>query len=263
MSYGNAIILIDEIDKKPALVPIPYGYVVFPYRENNAGYRITYPDQETVVVPQSRVCHLKIGSTDTYIGRSPLARGHATIGLIKLVEQATSSLWTQGVYPSLIFKTTKKQQESQRQANRQYLMTHLSGKNRGRPLFLDHDYNIEKVPVNSKDLEHLNQRMLGIVQICAIFGCSPVLACSDLRYGTYSNYSEARKAWAQDGLSIYQKLFSNVLSKKLVGDEPDLYVELDSSHLLQDRDAKMKELIELTKAGILTKEEAKAEAGYA
>lgn len=264
LSYGNCIIVIDEVNERPVLTFVPYGYCVLPYRDYSAGYRITFPQDKTVVVPKSRVIHIRIGCTDGgFIGRSPLARNSATIGLSKVVEKATSSMWSNGVYPSVVLKTTKTfENDAQRTAARQSLIKQLGGENRGKPMFLDQDLQLDKMSVNSKELEHLDQRMLGIVQICMIFGVSPVLI-GDLRFGTYSNYSSARQAWAQDGLSIYQRLFSSALTQQLVGDEPDMAIELDTSHLLQDRDSKVKEIIEMVKAGLFEDtDEAKRELGY-
>ena len=264
LAYGNCIITIDTVNGKPALTPIPWGYVTCPYREYSAGYRVTYPGSDSVSLPSSRVIHVRIGCIDGgFIGRSPLARNNMTIALSKVVERATSSLWSNGVYPSIALKTTKVLTPEQRSAARQSLISQLAGNNRGKPLFLDSDFSIEQVSANSKELEHIDQRMLGIVQICMIFGISPVLI-GDLRYGTYSNYSEARKA-SMETIAIYQRQFGNALTRKLLADNGELKVELDSSHLLQTRAEKVTEMVELIKAGVFENdmEAVKRELGYA
>ena len=264
LAYGNCVITIDTIDGKPVLTPIPWGYVTCPYREYSAGYRVTYPGSDSVALPSSRVVHIRIGCIDGgFIGRSPLARNNMTIALAKTVERATSGLWSNGVYPSIALKTTKVLNNDQRAAARQSLITQLAGDNRGKPMFLDADFGIEQVSANSKDLEHIDQRMLGIVQVCMIFGISPVLI-GDLRYGTYSNYSEARKA-SMETIAIYQRQFGNALTRKLLADDDELKIELDSSHLLQTRSEKVMEVVELVKAGVFEgdMESVRRELGYA
>ena len=263
LAYGNCIITIDTLDGRPVLTPIPWGYVTCPYREYSAGYRVTYPGSDSVALPSSRVIHVRIGCIDGgFIGRSPLARNNMTVALSKVVEKATSGLWSNGVYPSIAIKTAKILNNDQREAARQSLINQLGGDNRGKPMFLDADFGIEQVSANSKDLEHIDQRMLGIVQICMIFGISPVLI-GDLRYGTYSNYSEARKA-SMETIAIYQRQFGNALTRKLLAEDNELKVELDSSHLLQTRAEKVTEVVELVKAGVFEDmEDVRRELGYA
>ena len=264
LAFGNGVILVDEQDGKPILEPIPYGYCTFPYRENMSGYRITYPDNSTRDVPSSQIVHLRINALDGgWIGRSPLARNNNTIALAKLVEQATASLWGNGVYPSLALKTPKSfKSQKEREQARTNLISQLGGNKRGKPLFLDQDFSIEQMKVNSKDLEHMDQRLYGgVVQICTIFGVSPILAAQDYRWGTYSNYDQTRRAWATDGLTIYQKLIGQGLTQKLPI-EDDTYIELDSSHLLQSRKEKVDEIVALVKEGILNADEGRMELGY-
>ena len=261
LAYGNCIVTIDTANGRPVLTPIPWGYVTCPYREYSAGYRVTYPSSDSVALPSSRVIHVRIGCIDGgFIGRSPLARNNMTIALSKVVEKATSGLWSNGVYPSIALKTTKVLNNDQRAAARQSLISQLGGENRGKPMFLDADFGIEQVAANSKDLEHIEQRMLGIVQICMIFGISPVLI-GDLRYGTYTNYGEARKA-SMETIAIYQRLFGNALTRKLLANDSDLKIELDSSHLLQTRAEKVTEVAMLVEKGVIDPIEGKKELGY-
>ena len=262
LAYGNCIITVDSLDEMPVLTPIPWGYVTCPYREYNAGYRVTYPGSDSVAVPSSRVIHVRIGCVDGgFIGRSPLARNSSTLSLSRLVEQATASLWQHGVHATTVFKTKKTLTPVQRSQTRKELIDEFAGANRGMPMFADQDVDIVFNNANSKNLEHLDQRMLGIVQVCMLFGVSPVLI-GDLRFGTYTNYAEARKAFTHETLSRYQLLFARALTRKLLPGSPNMAIELDSSHLLQDRDSKVREIVELRKAGIIEPEEAKKELGY-
>ena len=262
LATGNAIIVVDQLDGRMVLEHIPFIYVTCPYREYNAGYRVTFPGNQSLALPASKVMHLRIGCDDGgFIGRSPLARNAMTVALSRQVEKATNSLWTNGVYPSVAIKTNKSFKDNQqREDARQSLIKQLGGDNRGKPMFLEQDFGIEQIAPNSKDLEHLDQRMLGIVQICMIFGLSPVII-GDLRFGTYTNFAEARKAGLAQ-LSIYQRLYGEVLTKKLLGDEKDLKITLDSSHLLQTRNEKVDEITKLVEKGIISPDDAKKELGY-
>ena len=263
LATGNSVIAIDEIDGRMTLTHIPWVYVTSPYREYNAGYRVTWPGGESKDLPASDVIHARIGCEDGgFIGKSPLGRNASTVALSKLIEQATAGLWANGCYSSFALKTTKLLTSEQRGDLRKSLKDQVAGINKGSPLFLDADFTIQPLTVNSKDLQQLETRQFnGIVNVCMVYKVSPVLI-GDLRFGTYSNYQQARIGWFSDGISIYQKLFSELFTKKLLENYPDQKIELDNSHILQDRDAKVKEVTELVKAGVIDAEEAKKELGY-
>lgn len=263
LATGNSVIVSSETNGRMTLTHIPWVYVTSPYREYNAGYRVTWPGGETVQLPASQVMHARIGCEDGgFIGKSPLGRNSATVALSKLIEKATAGLWENGCYPSLAIKTPKILSADQRADARKSIKDQLAGLNKGGNLFLDADFSLQDFSVNSKDLQQLETRQFnGIVNVCMCYKVSPVLI-GDLRFGTYSNYQQARVGWFADGISIYQKLWSELFTKTLFGATSDYRVELDSSHILQDRDAKVKEIVELRKAGIIDSTEAKKELGY-
>ena len=262
LAYGNAIIIIDRQDGEVRLTPVPWGYCTVPYRENPDVYRISWPENEQVTLPPSRVIHVRLASDDGgYIGKPPLARGSSNVALIKLIEQATQAHWTNGCYPSLCLTTKKTLQPSQREEARKALIANFAGGSMGKPMLLDNELTVTPIQTNAQHNQHLEQRMLGLVQICQIFGVSPVLV-QDLRFGTYTNYAEARKQFVAETLSTYQGLFADAMNAKLLTDEKDTKIVIDASHLLQTRNERVAEVVELRKADVLTSEEARKELGY-
>ena len=263
LAFGNSIIVIKDLDGRLVLEHTPWIYCQAPYREYNAGYRVTFPGGKTVDYPQSQIIHAKIGCSDGgFIGRSPLARNSQTVALSKMIEKATASLWQNGCYPSLAMKTTKFLNPMQREEARKAIISQLGGNNKGKPIFLDADFNLQPYSVNSKDLQQLETRLYnGVQAICMAYKVSPILA-GDLRWGSYQNYLQARVAWAQDGMKLYQRLWSELFTDKLTPRGSDIRIELDNSHLLQSRAEKVKELIDLSNAGIISVDDAKRELGY-
>ena len=263
LAYGNSITLITTTNGRATLEPIPWQYVQSPYRENPDTYVVSWPGAERVIVPPSQIVHVRLASDDSYIGKSPLQRAGNATALAKIVEQATQGIWRNSCKPSIALTHKEKLSPKDRQTAEEVLKEKYSGANQGAPLLLDNELVPVLIPNNAQHNQHLEQRMYGgIVQICQIFGCSPVLAAQDLRFGTYSNYAEARKQFADSTLRFYQHLFGDALTKALLSGEPDTYVNLDSDHLLQTRNERVTEMKELVEAGILDPNDANRELGY-
>lgn len=262
LAYGNAIIVIERKDGEVRLTPVPWGYCTVPFKENPDVYYINWPNNEQLTLPPSQVIHVRLASDDGgYIGKPPLARASANVALVKLIEQATQSQWKNACFPSLCLTTKKTLQPAQREDARKALVANFAGGSLGKPMLLDNELTVTPIASNAQHNQHLEQRMLGLVQICQVFGVSPVLV-QDLRFGTYTNYAEARKQFVAETLSTYQGLFADAMNAKLLTDDSSTKINIDASHLLQTRNERVTEMALLVEKGILEAEEAKKELGY-
>lgn len=262
LAFGNAIIVIERKDGEVRLTPVPWGYCTVPYRDNPDVYYINWPNNERLALPPSQVIHVRLASDDGgYIGKPPLARGGSNVALIKLIEQATHSQWKNACFPSLCLTTKKTLQPAQREDARKALVANFAGGNLGKPMLLDNELTVTPISTNAQHNQHFEQRMLGLVQICQVFGVSPVLV-QDLRFGTYTNFAEARKQFVAETLSTYQLLFADAMNVKLLPDEPSTKISIDATHLLQTRAEHVTEMSILVEKGILDAEEARRELGY-
>ena len=266
LAYGNGIIVIDNDDNmQVTLEAIPWVYCsITNLSAPQLEYQVSRPHRSgSMRYPASQIIHLKTHSDDGGVyGRSVLERGGASVALVKLIEQATNSHWRNGCYPSLALSTTKTLSADTKRKAREDLIQQFAGDALGKPMLLDQDIKATALPINAQHMQHLEQRQHGIVSICQLFGVVPVLI-GDMRFGTYSNFAESLKHYHELCLQPYVVMIEQALTHRLLPDEPDLNIELDTSHLRVSRSDKIKNTIELTKAGILSKDEAKAELGYA
>lgn len=266
LAYGNAVIVIDnDDDQRVTLEPVPWPYCsITSLSASQLEYQITRPYRSgSMRYPQSQVIHIRTHSDDGGVyGRSVLERGGASVALVKLIEQATNSHWKNGCYPSLALSTTKTLNPDSKRKARDELIKEFAGDALGRPLLLDQDIKATALPVNAQHMQHLEQREFGVTSICRLYGIPPVLV-SDLRFGTYSNFAEALKHYHELTLQPYVVLIEQALTHRLLADEADVRVELDTSHLRVSRTEKVHNLATLVKAGIIDATEAKRELGYA
>ena len=264
LAYGNSIITIDTIDGKPVLSPIPWGYITCPYREYSAGYRVTYPGQDSVALPSSRVIHLRIGAVDGgFIGRPILGRSQEAVSLAKLVEKSTRSLFSgNGIYPTLAIKSMKPMNPDTTERARTSLEKALGGSdNFGKAMFLPQDFDLEQISPNAHHQELLSTREWHFTTICAVFQVPPQLVGYG-RFQTLANFETALKSFAYQPLGRYVRLYGDAFTRRLLPDDKDLSVELDHKHLLQSRAELVTELTSLVEKGIIEPKEAKRRAGY-
>lgn len=264
LAFGNSVITIDTMDGQPVLTPIPWGYISCPYREYSAGYRVTYPGQDSVALPSSRVIHLRIGAVDGgFIGRPILGRSAEAVSLAKLVEKSTRSLFSgNGIYPTLAIKSRKPLNPETADRARKSLEAALGGTdNFGKAMFIPQDFDLEQVSPNAHHQELLATREWHFTTICAVFQVPPQLVGYG-RFQTLANFETALKSFAYQPLGRYVRLYGDAFTRRLLPDDKELHIELDHKHLLQSRSELITEITQLTEKGIISAEEAKKAAGY-
>ena len=268
LAYGNSVITLDTMDGTPVLTPIPWGYVTAPYRPTGGyttGYRVTYPNNDSVAVPASRVIHIRIGAQDGgYIGRPILGRSSEAVELARIVENCTKSLFDNGINPTIVLGPEKGKNMNVADVTkaRASLQKELAGGNNfGKAMFLPAEMNVHQVEPNAQHQELLATREWHFTTICALFQVPPQLVGYG-RFQTLANFETALKSFAYQPLGRYVKIYSDAFSRVLLPDDKDLRVELDHQHLLQSRSEKVEELEKLVSMGAINPTEAKKAAGY-
>jgi HK97 family phage portal protein len=111
-------------------------------------------------------------------------------------------------------------------------------------------------------------------RMCAVFGVPPMLigAKVGLSASTYSNYQEARKAFYEEAITPRWQYLAGEIESQLVphfadgiqGDVPGLWCGFDTSGikaLQEDRTAAWTRALQAASAGVITRDEARAEMG--
>lgn len=139
--------------------------------------------------------------------------------------------------------------------------------NWNKPLVLDRDASYERYGMNMTEMDFTSQDERNEARICAIYQIPPIIvgARIGLRYGTYSNYQEARLSWWEDKLTPKYKHRSDVIDAQLAPEfDDDIETEFDFDKVpaLQEKKAlKRQRLAEDFKAGLITRNEFREELG--
>jgi HK97 family phage portal protein len=136
-----------------------------------------------------------------------------------------------------------------------------------KPLVLDRDADYQRLGMTMTEMDFTTQDERNEARICAIYQIPPIIvgARIGLRYGTYSNYQEARLSWWEDKLTPKYKHRSDVIDAQLApefGDEIETEFDFDKVPALQEKKtAKRQQLADDFKAGLITRNEFREELG--
>jgi HK97 family phage portal protein len=135
---------------------------------------------------------------------------------------------------------------------------------RGGSIFLPNGMDAEVTDTFGDNFEWESFTLNTEARICAVFGVPPQLLGleSGLKYSTYSNYSEARKAFFQNTMRPLWCAFADALTRSLCDQEGDLGLKLAFDTTTIPEMNEHTDEVELYTAGILTLDEVRARLGY-
>ena len=169
--------------------------------------------------------------------------------------------------PGIQVKTPGKLTQAQKDDMRAALADRIGHGRRGSPLLLEGGAEVEMVaPLADMDWPGLTG--LSEARICSAFGVPPILvgARIGLERSTFSNYAEARRSFYADTLKPMWAALSGALTHGLLRMEGDerVAIEFDLTQiaeLQEDMTSRATRVREDWKAGLITRNEARAEVG--
>jgi HK97 family phage portal protein len=134
------------------------------------------------------------------------------------------------------------------------------------------DVDYVATQMNFKDMDFTNIDGRDETRICQVFDVPPILigARIGLDRATYSNYQQAREAWYQESISARWRWLESEVTQQLVcapefeGPESDTAARFNTQNvraLQEDRDAKWTRAVAAAQANMVTRDEARKEAG--
>ena len=170
--------------------------------------------------------------------------------------------------PGLKFKSPRKLTDKERQELRAAMEDRFGLGKRGAPLLVENGSDAELMePL--KDMDWPGLTGLTESRICSAFGVPPILvgARVGLDRSTYANYAEARRSFYSETLKPLWAALECALTHWLLKNEGEsgLRVRFDLSHiaeLQEDQTARAARAREDWKAGLITRNEARAASGW-
>jgi HK97 family phage portal protein len=235
--------------------------------------RYTYDpgDGQLVSVPAADVVHFKwpsVTPSEPWLAQAPLQAVAAEVDADNEMSAYLRSVLLNDAVPRIIVKQPADRFMSDDEVDRAKarFRAEYGSANKGSVMFLENGADIERLGMNLQELAFDALHRVPESRIAAALRVPPIIAglLVGLERATYSNYGEARRAFAQETLAPLWALWSDEVQNSLA-DELGVYVRHDLSRvqsLQEDTTARWQRIREATAAGYLTINEARQAIGY-
>ncbi len=254
------------------LWPIPSSWVRPNYGQGNrliASYAVAQGGGRFLTVPPDDMIHLRFIDPATLTeGIGPLQAAQHDHQMDTERQSYLVEFLRNAPIPGMKLRVKGNLTQRQRDDLRAALADKAGRGKRGSPLVLEGDADAEMIGA-AGDMDWPGLTALCESRICAAFGIPPILvgARVGLDRSTYANYEEARRSFYAETLRPLWRMMETALTAGLLRVEghpgEELLYDLDEIQELQeDREKRAARGREGWKAGLLTRNEARAAAGY-
>jgi len=258
----------DRIEITPSETSIPKSYK---YKINN---QVIGSYDVDPITGQSEVKHFKMWNPlDDYLGLSPLMAAAVDLDQHNMIANHNISLLANGARPSgaIIFKPRDDNgysmalTDSQReQLNEDLTQRFTGGKNAGRPMLLEGDFDWKEMAMSPRDMDFLQNKHMAAKDIALCFGVpSQLIGIPDSQ--TYANVQEARLALYEETIIPLAKRVESDLNEWLApkfGDGIYIQYDVDQIPAMTERRRRIYEnVVSAVREGIISRNEARERLG--
>lgn len=207
-------------------------------------YRYTVPGVAQIDMPAEQVLAIRnTDPLDPYRSFAPVQVAARVGDVDNHITDYIKLFFERGAMPSGILKIDKPLTDAEVAGLRRRWAERYGGFNRWfEPAVLDQHADYQRIELSFAEMqfEVLDDR--DEARICAVLRVPPIIAGAriGLKFGTYSNYEEARKMWWQDVLKPQYEFISDALTRDLArdyGDEVEIRADLSNVPALQESES--------------------------
>ena len=200
------------------------------------GYQVTTSNGKSRSLLQEEVLHIRYHSDDGITGKSPVQVCRESLGLGLALQAHGATQFKNGVRPAGILQTDSVFRDPnafkrlQEQVNENY----RGAQNVGKLMVLEHGLKWQPISLNNTDAEWLQSRHFSIADVARIFKLSPIFLM-DYTNSTYSNFSEAQRAFLSQSLRPWLTNLQSAFTNKLISErnQSNLIIEFETKDLLR------------------------------
>ncbi|MED5236148.1 MAG: phage portal protein [Pseudomonadota bacterium] len=223
---GYAEIVYDNAGRVQKLIPLhPNEVSVKKLTNHRIGYQVT-ANGKPRPLQQEEILHIRINSDDGVIGKSPITVCREALGLELAAQEHGSDFFANGTRPFGALKTDKALKTEQFKNLQDGLEKFATPGKRFRPLILEGGLEWVPIQISNEDAEWIESRKFGVADIARMFKISPIFIM-DYSNSTYSNFSEASKAFLQQTLKPWLTNIELALLMKLIPERNQSMVTIE------------------------------------
>ena len=198
------------------------------------GYLVTNAKGNQDSLLQEEVIHVRYHSDDGIMGKSPVTVCRESIGLGLAQNEHGATQLRNGVRPSGVLEYDKFLNEKQVKGMADSIDKQHSGSGGGKTLVLEGGMKWKSVSLSNQDSQWLDSRNFTVADIARMFKISPIYLM-DYSNATYSNHSEASRAFLSQSLRPWLSNLEQSFSTKLISsrNQGNVFVEFQTADALR------------------------------
>ena len=236
---GNAYSLIDyDGSGKPTALHWlhPDSVIVKKLPNHRLGYQVTLESGKIQTLHQEEIIHIKYMSDDGITGKSPIQIARETIGLGLSQQEHGARLFEKGAMPSGVLETEAafKDPKAAERIRQEFQNKYQGVDKSGEVVFLEQGLKYKALSITNNDAQWLESRAFSIADVARMFKLSPLLL-QDLSHGTYSNFTEAQRAFLSHTLRPWLTNLQQAFNSRLVpiSSQGNTIIEFETKDLLR------------------------------
>jgi HK97 family phage portal protein len=214
----------------------PDSVIVKKLPNHRLGYQVTLESGKIKRLHQEEIIHIKYMSDDGIVGKSPIQIARESIGLGLAQQEHGARLFQNGAMPSGVLETDAafKDPAAASRIRTEFNQKYQGVDKCGEVIFLEQGLKYKPLSISNTDSEWLESRSFTVADIARIFKISPLLL-QDLSHGTYSNFSEAQRAFLSHTLRPWLTNLQQAFNSRLVSirSQGSTFIEFETKDLLR------------------------------
>jgi HK97 family phage portal protein len=198
------------------------------------GYRYTDAKGKQSNLLQEEVLQILYHSDDGINGKSPITVCRETIGLGIAQQEFQASQFKNGMRVSGSLEAPGNLNQEQYDRLKDRLDNHTGTANTAKPMLLEGGLKWNQIGLSNTDSEWLASRLFTISDVARMFKLSPIFLM-DYSNSTYSNFSEASRAFLSQSLRPWLTNIQQALAHSLISEtnKPTTVIEFETKDLLR------------------------------
>lgn len=216
------------------LLPVPSAsWTVEQQKDWSLKVRVTHADRTAEYFDLSQVFYLRGPSIDGYSGLPAVRQAREAIGLSQALERQQAKLAGNGGKPSGVLSFAQKLAPETVNKLRETWDQRFGPNGDGGIAILDGDAKFNSMVMTSVDAQHLETRRLQIEEIARVFRVQPIMLMQADKAATYASAEQMFRMHVIHTLGPWIERFEQAANRDILGNEPELKVDLDERNLLR------------------------------
>lgn len=216
------------------LLPVPSAsWTVEQQKDWSLKVRVTHADRTAEYFDLSQVFYLRGPSIDGYSGLPAVRQAREAIGLSQALERQQAKLAGNGGKPSGVLSFAQKLAPETVNKLRETWDQRFGPNGDGGIAILDGDAKFNSMTMTSVDAQHLETRRLQIEEIARVFRVQPIMLMQADKAATYASAEQMFRMHVIHTLGPWIERFEQAANRDILGNEPELKVDLDERNLLR------------------------------